>query len=129
MENKGWNARNGMGMRARRISMEMRIIWVEMQKLLRIRMAVHNGNLIIAVERTQNSTGNEWRKVKIIESEHICKNSVSHTWSGAFLVNFDQLSHNVFLFYYWFWTEYWLGRLSKMGDLCHFNINSLRPSF
>ena len=129
MENKGWNVGNRMGMRVRRISVGMRIIWVEMQKLLGIRMVVHSGNLIIAVEMTQNSTGNEWRKVKIIENEHICKNLVSHIWSGAFLVNFEQPSRNVFLFFYWFWTEYWLGRLSKMEGLYHFNINSLRHSF
>ena len=78
MENKRWNVGNGMGMRVRRISVGMRIIWVEMQKLFGIRMVVHSGNLIIAVEMTQNSTGNEWRKVKIIENKHICKNLVSH---------------------------------------------------
>ena len=39
-------------------------------------------NLSIAIELTQNSNGNdkfkEWREVKIIEKEHICKNFVSH---------------------------------------------------
>ena len=39
-------------------------------------------NLSIAIEMTQNSNGNdkfkEWREVKIIEKEHICKNFVSH---------------------------------------------------
>ena len=41
-----------------------------------------SGNLSIAIEMTQNSNGNdklkEWREVKIIEKEHICKNFVSH---------------------------------------------------
>ena len=41
-----------------------------------------SGNLSIAVEMTYNSNGNdkfkEWREVKITESEHICKNLVSH---------------------------------------------------
>ena len=33
----------------------------------------------------------EMLKVKIIENEHICKNFVSHIWSGVFLVNFEQI--------------------------------------
>ena len=41
-----------------------------------------NGNLGIAVEITQNSNGNdkfkEWREVKIIENEHVCKNLGLH---------------------------------------------------
>ena len=40
------------------------------------------GNLGIAEEMTQESNGNdkfkEWREVKIIENEHICKNLVLH---------------------------------------------------
>ena len=40
------------------------------------------GNLGIAVEMAQTSNANdklkEWREVKIIEKEHICKNLVSH---------------------------------------------------
>ena len=37
-------------------------------------------NLSIAIELTQNSNDKfkEWREVKIIEKEHICKNFVSH---------------------------------------------------
>ena len=35
-----------------------------------------------------------------------------------------------FCFYYWFWTgKYRLGRLSKIEDLCDFQINSLSSSF
>ena len=41
-----------------------------------------NGNLDIAVGMTQNGNGKDKFKqqieVKIIENEHICKNSVSH---------------------------------------------------
>ena len=41
------------------------------------------GNLGIAVEMTQNSSGNdklkELREVKIIENGHICKTLVSHS--------------------------------------------------
>ena len=70
----------------------MRGTWVEMQK--------NEGNqcgdagnqagnlsiaveiLSIAVEMTSNSNGNdkfkEWREVKIIKNEHICKNLVSY---------------------------------------------------
>ena len=40
------------------------------------------GNLGIAEEMTQEGNGNdkfkEWREVKIIENEHICKNLVLH---------------------------------------------------
>ena len=40
------------------------------------------GNLGIAEEMTQESNGNdkfkEWREVKIVENEHICKNLVLH---------------------------------------------------
>ena len=31
-------------------------------------------------------------------SMQICKNLNSHIWSGAFLVNFGHVSHNVFMF-------------------------------
>ena len=41
-----------------------------------------SGNLGMAVEMTKESNGNdklkEWREVKIIENEHICKNLVLH---------------------------------------------------
>ena len=41
-----------------------------------------NRNLGIAVGVTQNSYGSnkfkEWREIKIIKNEHICKNLVSH---------------------------------------------------
>ena len=51
-----------------------------------------DGNLGMAVEMAQNSSWNdkfiEWREVKILENELIFWNLVSHTWSGAFLVNF-----------------------------------------
>ena len=51
-----------------------------------------HGNLGMAVEMAQNSSWNdkfiEWREVKILENELIFWNLVSHTWSGAFLVNF-----------------------------------------
>ena len=81
---------------------------------------------------TQNSNGNDkfkdWREVKIIEN-CVCKNLVSHIWSGAFLVNFGHISHEVPLFIFLFWTsKYRLGRLSKMEDLCDFQIN-LFPSY
>ena len=60
------------------------------------------GNLSIAVEMTSCSNKNgkfkERREVKLIENEHICKNVVSHIWSGAFLINFGRILHNVFLF-------------------------------
>lgn len=40
------------------------------------------GNLATAVKMTQNNSENdklkEWRKVKIIENEHLCKNLFSH---------------------------------------------------
>ena len=40
------------------------------------------GNLGRAVKMTQNNSENdklkEWRKVKIIENEHLCKNLFSH---------------------------------------------------
>ena len=75
VENKGGNARNETGMRVQWISVGMSKIWVEMWKMLRIRMAmqgIKGGNLSIAVEMTQNSNGNdkfkEWKGVKIIEN-------------------------------------------------------------
>ena len=41
-----------------------------------------NRNLGIAVEMAYNSNGNdkfkEWREVKIIENERVCKNLISH---------------------------------------------------
>ena len=40
MENKGENARNGMGMRVQGISVKMREIWVEVRKMLGIRVAM-----------------------------------------------------------------------------------------
>ena len=71
-----------------------------------------------------------WGEVRIIENEHICESLVSHIWSGAFLLNFGHISHNVCLFFHWFWTgKYRLERLSKMEDLCHFQINSFSSSF
>ena len=41
---------------------------------------------------------NSKSEVKIIENEHIYKNLISHILSCAFLVNFEHISHNVFLF-------------------------------
>ena len=38
MENKGGNTKNGIGMQARKISVGMRGIWVEIQKMWRIRV-------------------------------------------------------------------------------------------
>ena len=72
----------------------------------------------ITVEMTKNSSRNnkfkEWREVKIIENEHICKNLGSHIWSGVFLVNFGYFSYDIF-FYYWLWTgKYRLGWLKKL---------------
>ena len=59
-------------------------------------------NLGIAAEMTKNSSGKDkfkdWREFKIIENEHIFKDLVSHIWSGAFLVNFGHISHNIPLF-------------------------------
>ena len=40
MENKGENARNGMRMRVQGISVGMREIWVEVRKMLGIRVAM-----------------------------------------------------------------------------------------
>ena len=40
METKGGNARNGMGMRVQGISMGMRGTWVEIRKMLGIRVAM-----------------------------------------------------------------------------------------
>ena len=40
----------------------------------------------------------EWREVKLIDNDYICKILVSHIWSGAFLANFGHISQNVFLF-------------------------------
>ena len=65
--------------------MGMRGTWVEMQKNEGNQCGDAGnqaGNLSIAVEMTSNSNGNdkfkEWREVKIIKNEHICKNLVSY---------------------------------------------------
>ena len=69
----------------------------------------------------------EMLKVKIIENEHICKNFVSHIWSGVFLVNFEQIIY--VLLFLLFWTgKYQLARLREKEDLCHFHINSFSSS-
>ena len=78
-------------------------------------------NLSTAVEMTQKSSGNdklkEWRELKMIENEHICKNLVSDNW--CLFVNFGRISQNGFLFYYWFWTgKNRLGKLSTIENIC-----------
>ena len=62
-----------MGMRVRRTSVGMRGIWVEIQKMWGIRVAVQGikvENFSTAVEITWNNNENDklkdWRKVKII---------------------------------------------------------------
>ena len=42
----------------------------------------------------------EWRKVKVIENEHICKTLVPNIWSRGFLVNFGHILHTVFLIFF-----------------------------
>ena len=73
-ENKGDNARNGIGMRVYRISMGMRGIWVEIQKNVGNQggnAGNQDGNLSIEIEITWNSNTNDklknWREVKIID--------------------------------------------------------------
>ena len=63
----------------------MQGIWMEMQKNVENQdgdAGNQGGNLSIVVEITQNNYRNdkfkEWREVKIIENEHICKNLVLH---------------------------------------------------
>ena len=62
------------------------------------------GNLGIAVEMKQESNRNgkfkEWREVKVIENEHICKNLVLHIqfYKIYFQFHFGHISHNAFLF-------------------------------
>ena len=51
----------------------------------------------------------------------MCENQVSHIWSGAFFVNFGLIQHNVFLFLLQILNG--LGRLSKIKDLCDFEIS------
>ena len=95
-ENKGGNARSGM---------EMQGIWVEKRKMRGNQggnAGNQNGNSGIAVAMTKTSNGNDkfkdWRKVKMIKNEPICRNLVSHIWSISFLVNYGHISHDVFLF-------------------------------
>ena len=58
-ENKGGNARNGLEMRVRRISVGMWGIWVEIQKCQGGNAGNQDGNLGIVVEITWNSNGND----------------------------------------------------------------------
>ena len=62
------------------------------------------GNLDVVVEMKQESNRNgkfkEWREVKVIENEHICKNSVLHIQFSKIYFYFylGHISHNAFLF-------------------------------
>ena len=62
------------------------------------------GNLDVVVEMKQESNRNgkfkEWREVKVIENEHICKNLVLHIqfYKIYFQFYFGHISHNAFLF-------------------------------
>ena len=76
-------------------------------------------------ESNGNDKFKEWREVKIIENEHICKNLVLRINFTKFVFSFtlDIFCTMLFYFYYWIWTgKYRLERPSKMENLRVFHI-------
>ena len=89
------------------------------------------GNLGIAAEMKQESNRNgkfkEWREVKVIENEHICKNLVLHIqfYKIYFQFYFGNILHNAFLILLLNLDRkirFGKALRSKMEDLCVFHI-------